>query len=382
MEETAPSEPVHNASVVSKMSWLDRLLPLNILIVMVVGTLLGHYVPSAAPAINSGSIVGVSVPMLIGLLWMMYPVLCQVKFEKLSTIVREKSATRIIIFSLLVNVILAPLFMLCLAWATLPDLPHERAGIILVAVGRCIAMVLIWNNLAGGDAEWCAILVAVNAVVQLALFGPIAYFLTSVIGGGDNGMVSIWLVVRSVLVFLGVPLVLGAATRGVLRWVAGAKWYDEKFLPFIEPHAVIGLLYTILIMFILQGNSIIHDIPNALRTAVPLILYFPSVFSLTFIASLYILESPFHIAVTQSFTATGNNFELTIAVAVATYGIESKEAFASVVGSLIEVPVLLSLVYLSKWWENWYNTVLSRRKLQFESINLLRTKETEIVLPE
>ncbi|KAJ3073190.1 hypothetical protein HDU98_002009 [Podochytrium sp. JEL0797] len=256
-----------------------------------------------------------------------------------------------------------------LAWLTLPDLPHERNGIILVGVGRCIAMVLIWNNLAGGDSEWCAILVAVNALCQLVLFGPVAYFLISVVGstpGQEGDMIGMGLIVRSVCVFLGIPLLVGGFLRFTLRFAfknqLGPEWYDTKFLPFIEPHAVIGLLYTILVMFILQGNSIIHDIPNALRTAVPLLLYFPIVFSLTFLASLFLLKSSHSIAVTQSFTAAGNNFELTIAVSVATYGIHSKEAFASVIGSLIEVPVLLSLVYVAKRIEGRYNRVLVQRE--------------------
>ncbi|KAJ3012340.1 UNVERIFIED_CONTAM: hypothetical protein HDU68_001255 [Siphonaria sp. JEL0065] len=333
---------------------------------MVVGTLIGHFVPSASPALNSGSIVGVSLPIFVGLLIMMYPVLCKVKYEKLHHILSEKSAIRIIIFSLLVNVILAPLFMTALAWITLPDLPHQRTGIILVGVARCIAMVLIWNQLACGDSEWCAILVAVNALVQLVLFGPIAYFLTSVIGGGSSEvqMVSMWLVVRSVLVFLGIPLALGMLTRLVLRFLLqkqlGKDWYDKKFIPIIGPFALLGLLYTIIVMFILQGDQIVNNIGQALRTAVPLLLYFAFVFSLTFIASLYILKSPHKIAVTQSFTAAGNNFELAIAVAVASYGIDSKEAFAAVIGPLIEVPVLLGLVYVAIGVEERYNRVLAR----------------------
>ncbi|KAI9347350.1 arsenite efflux protein-like protein [Obelidium mucronatum] len=346
-------------SAFAQLSWLDRLLPVNILIAMVMGTLIGHYVPNAASALNSGSIVGVSLPIFIGLLIMMYPVLCKVKYEKLHHILTEKSAVRIIIFSLVVNVIVAPLFMTALAWITLPDLPHQRTGIILVGVARCIAMVLIWNQLAGGDSEWCAILVAVNALVQLLLFGPIAYFLTSVIGNTGGEMVSMWLVVRSVLVFLGIPLALGMVTRLVLRFLLqkqlGKDWYDQKFIPVIGPFALLGLLYTIVVMFILQGDQIINNIPEALRTAVPLLLYFAFVFS---------LDSPHNIAVTQAFTAAGNNFELAIAVAVASYGIDSKEAFAAVIGPLIEVPALLGLVYVAVAVEERYNRVLA--KLQGE----------------
>ncbi|KAJ3248545.1 hypothetical protein HDU78_000193 [Chytriomyces hyalinus] len=345
-----------------QLSWLDRLLPINILLAMIIGTLIGRYVPNAAVALNSGSIADVSLPIFIGLLWMMYPVLCKVKYESLYSLISNRDAKKIIAFSLLINVIIAPLIMTGLAWATLPDLPHERTGVILVGAARCIAMVLIWNQLACGDSEWCAILVAVNAFVQLFLYGPVAYFLSVTIGGGGEGvqMVSMWLTVRSVLIFLGIPLAGGMLTRWVLRFLCNKQsWYDNKFLPFIGPQALIGLLYTIIVMFILQGNEIITHIPNALRTAVPLLLYFAIMFFSTLAASLYITKSPFPIGVTQSFTAAGNNFELAIAVAVATYGMNSKEAFSAVIGPLIEVPVLLGLVYVARGLEGEYNRRLA-----------------------
>ncbi|KAJ3252565.1 hypothetical protein HDU77_005060 [Chytriomyces hyalinus] len=345
-----------------QLSWLDRLLPINILLAMIIGTLIGRYVPNAAVALNSGSIADVSLPIFIGLLWMMYPVLCKVKYESLYSLLSNRDAKKIIAFSLLINVIIAPLIMTGLAWATLPDLPHERTGVILVGAARCIAMVLIWNQLACGDSEWCAILVAVNAFVQLFLYGPVAYFLSVTIGGGGEGvqMVSMWLTVRSVLIFLGIPLAGGMLTRWVLRFLCNKQsWYDNKFLPFIGPQALIGLLYTIIVMFILQGNEIITHIPNALRTAVPLLLYFAIMFFSTLAASLYITKSPFPIGVTQSFTAAGNNFELAIAVAVATYGMNSKEAFSAVIGPLIEVPVLLGLVYVARGLEGEYNRRLA-----------------------
>ncbi|KAJ3381953.1 hypothetical protein HDU84_004734 [Entophlyctis sp. JEL0112] len=322
---------------------------------MVVGTLIGHYVPNAAASLSSGSIAGVSVPIFVGLLAMMTKQSfdSKVKYETLVTLLSHKSAVSTIVFSLVVNVVIAPLIMTALAWATLPDLQHERTGIILVGAARCIAMVLIWNELACGDTEWCAILVAVNALVQLFLYAPIAYFLTVVIGGGDGEMVSMWLSER-------IPLAGGVATRVVLRFAFNLpEWYDRKFLPFIGPFALIGLLYTILVMFVLQGNEIITHIPIALRTAVPLILYFAIVFISTLAASLFITKSPHRIAVTQSFTAAGNNFELAIAVAVATYGIDSHEAFSAVIGPLIEVPVLLSLVYAARAGEGAYNRRLA-----------------------
>ncbi|KAJ3400267.1 hypothetical protein HDU80_007127 [Chytriomyces hyalinus] len=303
---------------------------------MVIGTLIGRYVPNAAVALNSGSIADVSLPIFIGLLWMMYPVLCKVKYESLYSLLSNRDAKKIIAFSLLINVVIAPLIMTGLAWATLPDLPHERTGVILVGAARCIAM--------------------------LFLYGPVAYFLSVTIGGGGEGvqMVSMWLTVRSVLIFLGIPLAGGILTRWVLRFLCNKQsWYDNKFLPFIGPQALIGLLYTIIVMFILQGNEIITHIPNALRTAVPLLLYFAIMFFSTLAASLYITKSPFPIGVTQSFTAAGNNFELAIAVAVATYGMNSKEAFSAVIGPLVEVPVLLGLVYVARGLEGEYNRRLA-----------------------
>ncbi|KAJ3288976.1 hypothetical protein HDU79_004427 [Rhizoclosmatium sp. JEL0117] len=343
-----------------QLSWLDRLLPVNILLAMVLGTLIGHYVPSAASNLNSGSIADVSVPIFVGLLWMMYPVLCKVKYESLYSILTHRDAKKVILFSLLINVIVAPLIMTGLAWATLPDLPHERTGVIMIGAARCIAMVLIWNQLACGDSEWGAILVAINAFIQLFLYGPIVYFLSVTISGSDGGMVSMWLTVRSVFIFLGVPLAGGLVTRFILRHLTKWEdWYDNKFLPFIGPQALIGLLYTIVVMFVLQGDTIIRNIPNALRTAVPLLLYFAILFTGTFVASLYITKSPYPIAVTQSFTAAGNNFELAIAVAVATYGIDSKEAASVVIGPLIEVPVLLGLVYFARGAQGFYNRKLA-----------------------
>ncbi|KAI8622402.1 arsenite efflux protein-like protein [Chytriomyces sp. MP71] len=353
-------------TVLRKLSWLDRLLPINILIAMVIGTLIGHYVPNAATTLSSGSIAGVSAPIFVGLLVMMYPVLCKVRYEILPSLLKDASSIKVILFSLVLNIIVAPLIMTALAWATLPDLPHERTGVILIGVARCIAMVLIWNQLAGGDAEWCAILVAVNAIAQLLLYGPVAYFLTVVVSGSPDagGMVDIWLVVRSVLVFLGIPLGAGCLTRCGLRFgiKGNAEWYDDKLMPAIGPFALLGLLYTILVMFILQGDQIIHNLGNAFRTMVPLICYFAIVFSCTLVASLYLLKSPHSLAITQSFTAAGNNFELAIAVAVATYGIDSKEAFSAVIGPLIEVPVLLGLVYVAVWTDGWYNLVLVKLK--------------------
>ncbi|KAJ3209242.1 hypothetical protein HDU67_006304 [Dinochytrium kinnereticum] len=361
-EAVASASPIPDASaatspakaVMPKLGLLDKLLPLWILIAMGLGLVLGYFVPSVRSALDSNKIADVSIPIAVGLLWMMYPVLCKVKYERLPTLLKSKSTVNILSMSLLLNVIVAPLIMTALAWMTLPDLPNHRTGIILVGVARCIAMVLIWNQLAGGDAEWCAILVAVNAILQLLLFGPTAYFLCVIVGKGDPSYrIDLWLITRSVLIFLGIPLLAGVVTRVVLRFVMGwrwkgaAKWYDETFLKFIGPTSLLGLLFTIVVMFALQGERIVKDFTSVLRVSVPLLLYFTIVFSGTFLLCLYFTRTPHALAVTQSFTAAGNNFELAIAVAVASYGIDSKEALATVIGPLIEVPVLLGLVHLA-----------------------------------
>ncbi|KAJ3410663.1 hypothetical protein HDV05_003519 [Chytridiales sp. JEL 0842] len=352
------------ATPFSQLPWLDKLLTLWILLAMILGVLLGNYVPSAAPALNSGKIADVSIPIFVGLLWMMYPVLCKVRYEELGSFFKSKKIIHNLVFSLVVNVVVAPLLMTALAWATLPDLPNHRAGVILVGVARCIAMVLIWCNLAGGDMEWCAILVAFNSILQLFLFSPVAYFLCVIVGKGSSVNVDLWLVTKSVLIFLGIPLVAAIITRFTLRFGLkkrfGPKWYDEKFVPVIGTTTLIALLFTIVVMFTLQGKSVISDIPNVLRVAVPLILYFSLIFFLTFFASLHLLQMPHSVATTQAFTASGNNFELAIAVAIASYGIESSEALATVVGPLIEVPVLLLMVNVALWLKGPYDRALER----------------------
>ncbi|KAJ3041609.1 hypothetical protein HK097_002223, partial [Rhizophlyctis rosea] len=369
-----------NNAVLKNLSWLDRALPLLVLICMVVGVLLGVYVPSVQSVLHSSTIADVSLPIAIGLLWMMYPVLwydlplmikplshrlmsatpkSKVRYEHLPTLFRTRKFYRIIFLSLILNWIIAPLIMSALAWATLPDLPEYRTGIMLVGVARCIAMVLIWNHLAGGDAEWCAVLVAMNSILQVLLYSPFAYFYAVIVGKGDKVNVDMWLVTRSVLIFLGIPLLAGFLTRLILRRVLqrwlGPKWYDEKFLPLIGPTSLLGLLFTILVMFALQGKRIVSEIGPVFRVAVPLTLYFLITFALTLLLCRH-LRLSYSLSVTQSFTAASNNFELAIAVAVATYGIDSPQALATVIGALIEVPILLGLVFAVgafryRWWK-------------------------------
>ncbi|KAJ3009387.1 hypothetical protein HKX48_008007, partial [Thoreauomyces humboldtii] len=219
---------------------------------MVVGVVLGYYVPSVSRVLGSTQLASVSLPIAIGLLIMMYPVFCKVRYETLGSVFRARGVLRNLASSLIVNWILAPLLMAALAWACLPDLPGYRTGVLLVGVARCIAMVLIWNDLADGDREWCAIIVAINSVLSLFLYGPFAYFLAVIVGRGEAIDINMWLVIRSVLIFLGIPLVAGLLTRLLLRPLMGANRYDNNFLKVVGPLSLLGLLFTILVMFALQ----------------------------------------------------------------------------------------------------------------------------------
>ncbi|CAI5954476.1 unnamed protein product [Closterium sp. NIES-64] len=357
-EKNAPAvKELSAAAVFQSMSLLDRYLAVWILLAMIIGVLLGYYVPAIRDAWETVSVANVSLPIAIGLWWMMYPVLCKVRFELLPKLSRSWGLLFHIGISLAVNWVFAPLLMTGLAWATLPDQAGLRSGIILVGIARCIAMVLIWNHLAGGNAEFCAILVAVNSILQVILYSPLAIFYIDVVSHGGSVDVSFWTVAKSVLIFLGVPLVAAVITRFTLRALLGAKWYDDKFLPWFGPTALIGLLFTIFVMFSLQGQNIGNNIGKVARVAVPLLIYFGIVF-FSVLALCWRLGFAYCDAVTQSFTAGSNNFELAIAVAVASYGIGSDEALAAVVGPLIEVPVLIGLVYVTLW---------IRQKLQWKN---------------
>lgn len=282
---------------------------------------------------------------------MMYPILLKIRYETLHHAFRTRQIWTQIAFSVFVNWIIAPFLMLALAWAFLPDEPSLRQGLILVGLARCIAMVLIWTGLAGGDNEYCAILVAINSILQIILFAPLAVLFVRVI---DNGQqqgaveVSYSTVAISVAVFLGIPLGAAIITRFSLRKIAGPRWFDDVFIKWITPWSLIGLLFTILVLFASQGRRVVQQIVAVVRVAAPLVLYFAIVFFLTLFVT-YRLGFGYRLAATQSFTAASNNFELAIAVAVATFGADSDQALAATVGPLIEVPVLLGLVYVVKW---------------------------------
>ncbi|KAI1824208.1 arsenical-resistance protein ACR3 [Xylaria intraflava] len=343
-------------SAIKALGWLDRFLALWILLAIIIGIVLGNFAPHTEEVLNRGSFVGVSVPIAVGLLVMMYPILCKVRFESLVEVFSHRGIWKQIGFSVVMNWIVAPFLMLALAWATLPDQPDLRTGLILVGLGRCIAMVLIWTDLAGGDGEYCAILVAINSILQIVLFAPLAVFFIRVISGETGGLdVPYDVVATSVAVFLGIPFGAAIVSRFVLRALAGPEWYQKVFLRFVAPWSLIGLLYTIIILFAYQGRQVVHQIVAVVRTAVPLVLYFVIVFFVTLWATRR-AGFGYKLGATQSFTAASNNFELAIAVAVAVYGPHSDQALAATVGPLIEVPVLLGLVYVIGWigkrW-NW-----------------------------
>jgi ACR3 family arsenite transporter len=333
-----------------RLSTLDRFLPLWIFLAMGAGILLGRLFPDLGALLDRVKVAGVSVPIGIGLLWMMYPVLAKVKYESIGQHVAD---TKLLGTSLFFNWILGPIVMFALAWVLLPDLPAYRNGIILIGLARCIAMVLIWNSLACGSNELAAVLVALNSVFQILTYSLLGWLFLTVIPGWFGGetavvQVSMWEIAKSVMIFLGIPLLAGYLTRRILVARRGEAWYSGTFMPKFGPTALIGLLYTIVLMFAMQGDRLLNLPMDVLRIALPLIIYFFIMFGLAFIVSKR-LGFDYETTASLSFTAAGNNFELAIAVAIATFGIASGEALAAVVGPLIEVPVLIGLVYVSLW---------------------------------
>ncbi|KZB88534.1 ACR3 family arsenite efflux transporter [Amycolatopsis regifaucium] len=339
-----------DADVLRKLSFLDRFLPVWIVTAMVAGLLLGSVVPGLREVLDAVKIGQVSLPIALGLLLMMYPVLAKVRYDKLDTVTKDK---RTMVLSLVLNWILGPALMFALAWLLLPDLPEYRTGLIIVGLARCIAMVIIWNDLACGDREAAAVLVALNSVFQVIMFGVLGWFYLDLLPGWldlDTTTLdfSPWEIALSVLVFLGIPLAAGYLSRRVGERSKGRDWYEGKFLPKIGPVALYGLLFTIVILFALQGDNITSRPLDVARIALPLLVYF----AIMWIGG-YLLGKAFGLSyertTTLAFTAAGNNFELAIAVAIGVFGVTSGQALAGVVGPLIEVPVLVALVYVSLW---------------------------------
>jgi len=340
------------------MSTLDKWLPLWIGLAMVVGLLLGRFVPALSDFLARLEVGGISVPIGIGLLVMMYPVLAKVRYDKVAAVTGDK---RLLIPSLLLNWIAGPAVMFTLAWLFLPDLPQYRTGLIIVGLARCIAMVVIWNDLACGDREATAVLVAINSVFQVVAFALLGWFYLTVLPGwlglDTQGLeVSVWQIALNVLVFLGVPLIAGFASRWIVERRRGRDWYEVSFLPVIGPWALYGLLFTIVLLFALQGDAIIANPLDVARIALPLFIYF----GVMWFAGLLLgkaLGMGYARSTSLAFTAAGNNFELAIAVGIGTFGATSGEALAGVVGPLIEVPVLVGLVYVSLWAARaWFHT--------------------------
>ena len=336
--------------VIKEMSFLDRWLAVWILLAMGLGLALGRFVPGLNTALDSMSVGGISLPIAIGLLVMMYPVLAKVRYNETQRITGDR---KLIILSLVLNWVLGPLFMFILAWVFLPDLPEYRTGLIIVGLARCIAMVFIWNDMACGDREAAAVLVAINSVFQLVAYAALGWFylqaLPSWLGlETTSAEFSIGAIVVSVLVFLGIPLLAGFLTRTFGEKAKGRDWYENTFLPKIGPWSLYGLLFTIVLLFAMQGDAITSQPLDVARIAVPLLIYFVLMFLVSFYAS-KMLGLNYAKSTSVAFTASGNNFELAIAVAIGTFGITSGHALAGVVGPLIEVPVLVGLVYVALW---------------------------------
>jgi len=338
--------PADTGPVSAKLSTLDRYLAVWILAAMAAGLGLGRLFPGLGAVLESVQVAGVSLPIALGLLVMMYPVLAKVRYNETQRVIGDR---KLMVTSLAINWLLAPAFMFALAWLFLADLPEYRTGLIIVGLARCIAMVLIWNDLACGDREAAAVLVAINSVFQVIAFGVLGWFYLQVLPSWlglptTSAEFSVWAITLSVLVFLGIPLVAGFLTRTLGERAKGRQWYEATFLPKIGPWALYGLLFTIVILFALQGDAITSQPLDVVRIALPLLVYFVVVFG----ASMLIgrgLGLGYERTTTLSFTAAGNNFELAIAVAIATFGVTSGQALAGVVGPLIEVPVLVGLVY-------------------------------------
>ncbi|MGW1060792.1 ACR3 family arsenite efflux transporter [Micromonospora rubida] len=337
-------------AVVGRLSRLDQFLPIWIGLAMVAGLLLGRLVPGLDTALDAVKIGGISLPIALGLLIMMYPVLAKVRYDRLDTVTGDR---RLLVSSLVLNWLVGPALMFALAWIFLADQPEYRTGLIIVGLARCIAMVIIWNDLARGDREAAAVLVALNSVFQVLAFGLLGWFYLAVLPGwlglsGAELNVSGWDIARNVLVFLGIPLLAGYLTRRLGERAKGRDWYESRFLPKIGPTALHGLLFTIVILFALQGDAITKRPLDVVRIALPLLVYFALMWAGSYLLGRAIGLN-YERTTTLAFTAAGNNFELAIAVAIGTFGVASGQALAGVVGPLIEVPVLVGLVYVSLW---------------------------------
>jgi len=348
-----------NEEARGKLPILSRFLTLWIFLAMMLGVGLGYVYPETSGIIGSMSIGTTSIPIAIGLIWMMYPPLAKVRYEDLKKIVGAEGSRTMLSFSLALNWVIGPFLMFMLAWIFLADYPAFRNGIIIVGLARCIAMVIVWNSLADGDNEWAAILVALNSVFQIAMYSILAYFYITVASSWISGEglvvhISLIEVAQSVAIYLGIPFFGGMITRFYFLRTKGKAWYENVLMSKLSPTSLFALLFTIVIMFSLKGEYIVSLPLDVARIATPLLAYFVIMFLASFALGYY-SKLNYGRTTSLAFTAASNNFELAIAVAVSVFGLASKEAFATVIGPLIEVPVMISLVNVALWARNHFS---------------------------